>query len=1170
VPLQPRKFFQRRLIKATLFAAIGIFVSLVSTSSANAGYADFKPLSIGGLQGSFTYFDISSSGSVIVAAQSCPSCWDNPEPGYAYVSTDGGANYVAKTDLGKQAWRGAEVSRDGTTIALISNLNLYISTNSGSTFSIVYYSPSDRVRTGKTFVSSALSGDGKMIFITTSDDQVFRIFNNTSTRRWERVSAWTIPLDLDSYAITTNYSGSKTYIAATDAAVFKIYRISSLVFSESTITPVLAGGSARFKSIRTTDSGNDVYVSLARYSEGNIGVGYYQSSNSGANFTQVKSINGQDLGIVSAVEPSEDGENLFVVSTNFRNLTRLYTRHGANGTWYLRVDADGYVNYDQIRLDSTTSKMIFDIGDGYLFQALGGPPVPNEPAINQLSETSVQLTWSFYRAPPLDPIQAVTDVEVQYRQIYSGTWIPFVDGVIGGNTGTITVTGLQPSNQYIFRVRAKNAIAYSDWSSENSELLFDKPGVPIASQITEGNSFENLILLFVAPISAGTDYPDPSFDWEYSLDSGATWLSKSGLSYAYIPITPTGSPVLIIHNLESAVPIYIRLKYSNGRLTSDWSTPQSFKINLQPSAPANFQVNTVFTTANLSWETPTYLAGNTLQSYSLAYKRADQNQWTAALVNSLSRSASISGLQAGQLYDYKVFAVTTSGRTSLEAFLYNDRPLAEPKSLAIHRGAAGGRSSQAFTVQPQIKIRDVSNNVVTTDSRTVVVAQVNNGGEIVGIETATASAGYASFSNLGIKGVTGRQYVVTYRSGSLTIASETVTITAGPVATMRFVNQSVGGKVSTVFPTQPTVEILDVDNNRVTADDTTTVTISISEGYIYDANFNQPSVRAVDGLVTFSGVKLTGVTGARPVLTYSATGLTSLRETLTVTTGDAYTFTRTVRAADAYIGSNFGTQPVYAVLDAASNPITDSDYTVSISSSQGTLTGETTIRTVNGIATYTNLGLTGVNANQLVILTVSSPGFNSYTGDSIITRQGTPNIWMYGLEVSRGTAPFTVSTGVSNTAGTWSYSSSNSSVISFSGTTATVGSAGTATITATFTPTDTTNYKSGETTTAIFKVTEAAGSLLISITGNSAEKGVVKAITATATDVGAVTFFVNGKRIAGCISKRISGGSASCNWKPAVTGTYILSAYLNPDSVAIDPIKSSNLNVSVGRRTGRR
>jgi len=1161
-------FLQRKLIKATLFGALGILISVVSASSASAEYSEYSRFTINGNDGNFSFFDMSSSGNVIVAAESCPSCWDNPEPGYAYVSTDGGATFVAKTDLGKQAWRGAEVSRDGTIIALITTLNLYISTNSGASFGVAYYSPSDRVREGKTFLAGAMSGDGKMVFVTTSDGQVHRILYNASNRRWEKSFSWSID-GYESTAISTNLTGNRTYIAATGWDNFAIYRISALSLSQSTITPVSAGGSVRFKSIRTTDAGSDVYVSLTRFSNGNVGAGYYKSSDNGANFTQVKTINGDTLGIVSAVEPSEDGANLFVATSNFNNFSRLYSRHGTNGTWYLRHQTDGWIERHEIRLNSTTSKFIFDSGSGYLFMGSAGARTPNYPDVTQLSATSAQVNWSFDGTPPSDAIQSVTDIEVQYSILGSGTWTTFADGTNGGNSGSITITGLQSPNNYLIRLRAKNSLGYSQWSYEAPLKLRAKPGTPSLRQITSGVSFERLYFVMDAPVYKGTDLPYLRYDWEYSLNSGSTWLNKSGLSYTDNIYTTEGSELIIIDNLESGVPISIRAKYSNGSLYSDWSSPESFTINLQPSAPANFQVNTVFTTANLSWETPTYLAGQTIQLYAAYYKLANSTNWTSIPSSGLSRTASVSGLQAGQLYDYRVFAYTTSGRSSLDAFLYNDRPVAEPKSLAIHRGASGGKSSEAFTVQPEIKIRDISNNVITTDSRTVVVAQVNNGGEIVGIETATASAGYARFTNLGIRGVAGRQYVVTYRSGSLAIASETVTITAGSISKMRFVNQSVGGKVSTVFPTQPTVEILDVDNNRVTADDTTTVTISISEGYLYDANFNQPSVRAVDGLVTFSGVRLLGATGTRPVLTYSAAGLTSLRETLTVTTGDAYTFTRTVRAADAYIGSNFGTQPVYAVLDAASNPITDSDYTVTITSSQGTLTGETTIRTVNGIATYTNLGLTDVNLG-LVILTVSSPGFLSYTGDSIIVRQGKPNIWMYGVEVSRGTAPFTVSSTVSNTEGTWSFTSSNSSVVSFSGSTATVGNVGTATVTGTFTPTNTTNYTSGETTTAIFKVTESAGSLLISISGNSAEKGVIKAITASATDVGAVTFFVNGKRIAGCISKRISSGSATCNWKPAVTGTYTLSAYLNPDSAAIDPIKSSEVNVAVVRRTGRR
>jgi len=64
-----------------------------------------------------------------------------------------------------------------------------------------------------------------------------------------------------------------------------------------------------------------------------------------------------------------------------------------------------------------------------------------------------------------------------------------------------------------------------------------------------------------------------------------------------------------------------------------------------------------------------------------------------------------------------------------------------------------------------------------------------------------------------------------------------------------------------------------------------------------------------------------------------------------------------------------------------------------------------------------------------------------------------------------GDTPFSVTapTVTNSVAGTWTYSSANTSVATLSSATATVVGAGTSTITATFTPTDTTNYVSGGT-----------------------------------------------------------------------------------------------------------
>jgi len=73
-----------------------------------------------------------------------------------------------------------------------------------------------------------------------------------------------------------------------------------------------------------------------------------------------------------------------------------------------------------------------------------------------------------------------------------------------------------------------------------------------------------------------------------------------------------------------------------------------------------------------------------------------------------------------------------------------------------------------------------------------------------------------------------------------------------------------------------------------------------------------------------------------------------------------------------------------------------------------------------------------------------------------------------------GDAPFslTAPTVTNSVAGSWAYSSANTSVATLSSATATVVGAGTSTITATFTPTDTTNYVSGGTVAMTFTVSQ--------------------------------------------------------------------------------------------------
>ena len=82
------------------------------------------------------------------------------------------------------------------------------------------------------------------------------------------------------------------------------------------------------------------------------------------------------------------------------------------------------------------------------------------------------------------------------------------------------------------------------------------------------------------------------------------------------------------------------------------------------------------------------------------------------------------------------------------------------------------------------------------------------------------------------------------------------------------------------------------------------------------------------------------------------------------------------------------------------------------------------------------------------------------------------------------------------------------------------------------------------------------------------------AITATVNTQGKVTFFTNGKRIPGCISKLTSGTSpitATCNWRPAQRGSVSVHAVFTPDDlVTYERISSTNLNRGVANRSGAR
>jgi hypothetical protein len=101
--------------------------------------------------------------------------------------------------------------------------------------------------------------------------------------------------------------------------------------------------------------------------------------------------------------------------------------------------------------------------------------------------------------------------------------------------------------------------------------------------------------------------------------------------------------------------------------------------------------------------------------------------------------------------------------------------------------------------------------------------------------------------------------------------------------------------------------------------------------------------------------------------------------------------------------------------------------------------------------------------------------------------------------------------------------------------------------------------------------TFAPATVSLSTTGNAntVAKGQTLTLTATSDSVGKVTFFVDGKRIAGCISLSIPVGTQSCTWKAAAQKISKLTAMVVPGSGAGTGY-SSPISVFVTKRTGLR
>ena len=195
------------------------------------------------------------------------------------------------------------------------------------------------------------------------------------------------------------------------------------------------------------------------------------------------------------------------------------------------------------------------------------------------------------------------------------------------------------------------------------------------------------------------------------------------------------------------------------------------------------------------------------------------------------------------------------------------------------------QSGVALAVQPVVSVEDAAGNVVTSDASTVT-ARISVGGVSLSNGAKTALNGVAAFSGLAINALVGT-YTLTFTDGALSPAvSASITVSLGPASQLVITQEpSPIAQSGVAMSTQPVVKVEDSGGNVVTSVNSGQVIAAVGAG-VAGAVTAGSSANIAYGVAAFSGLAITGTTGAHYQLVFTGVGF-SILDTQKVTIGQA-------------------------------------------------------------------------------------------------------------------------------------------------------------------------------------------------------------------------------------------------------------------------------------------
>ena len=308
------------------------------------------------------------------------------------------------------------------------------------------------------------------------------------------------------------------------------------------------------------------------------------------------------------------------------------------------------------------------------------------------------------------------------------------------------------------------------------------------------------------------------------------------------------------------------------------------------------------------------------------------------------------------------------------------------------------QSGIAFGTAPTVQVQDAAGNSVAGAGRTITVASLAGAATLSGtVNQPTNASGLATFPGLVLTGPIGAN---TLLFSSAAIASDTtsaITVTPGTATAVEYVQQPTTVVAGQVITPAPTVRVRDGAGNTVTTA-TNAVTVAIGANPGGSTLGGTATVSAVAGIATFSTLTLNKA-AAGYTLAASASGLTGATSAaFTVTPGAATALAITTSPPTGQSGVVLSPQPVVRLVDANGNTVPTSgvSVTATLASGGGTLGGTLAATTVSGVATFTNLTLTGITGAYTI--NFSSGALTSVTTGAIAVSAGAPAVLAFQVQ----------------------------------------------------------------------------------------------------------------------------------------------------------------------------